>query len=83
MMMIVMVSMIVMLMVPIYVTLASKVIEHGDEVHSEQHPDPPCVEHFTSSSGVDDDYYYYHYYYYYGSSSSDNVSYDDDCFTNC
>jgi hypothetical protein len=26
---------------PIYVTLLLKVIEHGDDVHREQHPDPP------------------------------------------
>ena len=51
------------------VTVLEKVIEHGDDVHSEQHPDPPCHEHTTSDShdddydddDCDDDYYYYYY----------------------
>ena len=52
---VVIIVMIVMMMVPIYVTLLLKVIEHGDDVHSEQHPNPPSVEHVTSNSGVDND----------------------------
>jgi len=37
---------------PIYVTVLAKVIEHGDDVHNEQHPEPPFVEHTTSSVSV-------------------------------
>ena len=34
-------------MIPIEVTVLSKVIEQDDVVHWEQHPDPPCDEHTT------------------------------------
>ena len=40
------------MVIPIYVTLLSKVIVHGDDVHSAQHPDPPCDEHITFNDGV-------------------------------
>jgi len=38
--------------IPIEVTVLSKVIAHGDDVHNEQHPDPPCDEHITFNDGV-------------------------------
>ena len=40
-----------MMMVPIDVTAALKVIEHGDDIHNEQHPLPPCVVHVTLIGG--------------------------------
>ena len=36
-----------MLIVPIFVTLLSNVIEQGDDVHKAQHPDPPCDVQIT------------------------------------
>ena len=35
------------MMIPMQVTLFEKVNAQGDDVHNEQHPDPPCVEHTT------------------------------------
>ena len=37
--------------IPILVTAGLKVIEHGDDVHNEQHPLPPCVVHITLIGG--------------------------------
>ena len=42
----------IMIIIPKYVTLLPNVIAHGDDVHREQHPDPPCVEHITFNDGV-------------------------------
>ena len=39
------------LIIPIFVTAALKVIEHGDDVHNEQQPLPPCVVHITLIGG--------------------------------